>query len=271
MHEVKATVVLVTYNQKNFIRQALDSIFAQIVDFDYEIIVRDDASTDGTSELLYDYASRHDNIRLIINESNNFGSLDCFIELRDIYCKLARGEYIFSLDGDDFWADPHKMQRQVSYLDSNPSVSFSFHAWRHVSIDGTDIGMRMPRTSCCDLSVERLRGFQYAWILLGTCCFRRGEITWPVQMASSVNLDMFLPYVYGKSGSAHFHDEIGDLCYRQHSQGIWVGADVRRKQVMKLQTSLIMLMLLSDHSNLDGFNTQLHSRFLPALKNFRGG
>jgi len=117
---MKLSVGILTYNQAQYIRQCLDSVLMQEGDFDYEIVVGDDASSDGTQEILREYATRYpDKFVLLLGEKNEGISMN--------YKKVlsaCRGEYIALCEGDDYWTDPHKLQIQVEFLESHPDYGF---------------------------------------------------------------------------------------------------------------------------------------------------
>ncbi len=124
------SVCVTTYNHVNFIEQCLDSILNQKVNFNYEIVLGEDESSDGTREICIDYAAKHpDLIRLfkrrradVIKIGNR--ATGRFNWLENI--KAARGKYIALLDGDDYWSDVSKLQKQVDFLEANPSYSLVF-------------------------------------------------------------------------------------------------------------------------------------------------
>lgn len=127
------SVIVCTYNQEGTIGAALDSILAQITDFDYEIVVADDCSTDGTRDICRDYAARFpDRIRLILNDENLGIADNYFGTLYE-----CRGKYIADLAGDDIWSDPHKLSRQVAVMDSDPAIVLCHAAWRYLHADGS--------------------------------------------------------------------------------------------------------------------------------------
>lgn len=110
------SVVVTTYNQKDYIGKALDSILMQQTDFDFEIIVSDDASPDCTPEIVKQYAEKYpDKITAICRKENVGISVNWFETLL-----TAKGEYVTTLEGDDYWTDPLKLQKQVDFLKSNP-------------------------------------------------------------------------------------------------------------------------------------------------------
>jgi glycosyltransferase involved in cell wall biosynthesis len=128
---IKVSVCIFTYNQEKFIAQAIDGVLMQEVDFDYEIIVGEDDSTDNTRNIVKEYKKRYpDRIRLFLNDRKNViyvggrptGRWNLINSLEH-----AKGEYIALLDGDDYWTDPHKLQKQVDFLDSHPDFTICSH------------------------------------------------------------------------------------------------------------------------------------------------
>lgn len=137
------SVLVLTYNQKAYIRQALDSVLRQKVDFPYEILIGDDASTDGTGEIVREYAKRRpDIVRAFIREQNLGGTKNAYDLL-----ERARGTYIANCEGDDYWVDTGKLQRQVEFLQKNPRYSACTHAVKIVDESGKE-------SSCQKLSWE---------------------------------------------------------------------------------------------------------------------
>lgn len=118
----KVSVIVITYNQENYIRHTLESIVNQKTDFDYEVLVGEDKSPDNTAKIIMEYAEKYpDKIVPFIREKN-FGMVANEIDL----LSRANGEYYAFLEGDDYWIDEHKLQKQVDYLDSHPECSACF-------------------------------------------------------------------------------------------------------------------------------------------------
>lgn len=120
---MKLSVLMITYNHEKFIAQALDSVLMQRVNFDYEIVIGEDRSTDATREIVLAYRDLHpDRIRLLLPEEN-LGMHRNFVETY----RACRGQYVAMLEGDDYWTDSEKLQKQVEFLDRNPGCSICFH------------------------------------------------------------------------------------------------------------------------------------------------
>jgi len=112
------TVCVITYNHNEFISHALNSIAAQKTNFNYDILIADDCSTDGTKEKVLAFSKSRSNVSLIL-QGSNVGPAKNFIEL----ISTPKTKYISYLEGDDYWTDPYKLQKQVDYLEANPDVS----------------------------------------------------------------------------------------------------------------------------------------------------
>lgn len=129
MEQPMVTVWCLTYNQKDFIRDALDGFVMQKTSFLYEVIVHDDASTDGTTDIVRDYAAKYPEvIKPMVETENQWqkGGLKHIISILNE--KHRRGKYIAFCEGDDYWTDSEKLQRQVDFLESHPDYSMCFHS-----------------------------------------------------------------------------------------------------------------------------------------------
>ncbi len=129
--EIKVTVRCITYNQKEYIRQCLDGFVMQRTNFRFEAIVHDDASTDGTAEIVREYAEKYpDIIKPIFETENQYSKHDG--SLGRIMNANTRGKYVAICEGDDYWTDPLKLQKQADFLDANPQCSLTYHACKNV-------------------------------------------------------------------------------------------------------------------------------------------
>ncbi len=117
----KVTVCVVTYNQEQYITSCLQSIVEQKTDFDFEVIVSDDCSTDRTREFLKEFSNKYPFIQLILRDKN-IGALANFVDTH----QRARGRYISHIDGDDIMYQ-RKLQKQSDILDKMPFVAIAAH------------------------------------------------------------------------------------------------------------------------------------------------
>ena len=121
---MKVTVLLTTYNHEKYIAQALDTVLMQETDFDYEVVVLEDCSTDRTRDILLSYQKQHPGkIRLRLAERNESTNSRSFAE----EFQASSSPYIATLDGDDYWTSSKKMQKQVEFLAAHPECTLCFH------------------------------------------------------------------------------------------------------------------------------------------------
>ena len=109
---MKISILVVTYNQEKYIQQCLDSILMQQIDFEYEVIIGDDCSTDNTAAICDLYAEKYSNFH-VYHHPKNLGHVGNW----EFCLNQCHGEYIAILEGDDFWIDNRKLQKQVDYQD----------------------------------------------------------------------------------------------------------------------------------------------------------
>jgi glycosyltransferase involved in cell wall biosynthesis len=123
--EIKVSVCMITYNQEAFISEAIESVLIQQTDFEYELVIGEDCSTDRTREIVVEYANNYpDRIRTLLHE-HNMGLMGKNNLVATYHA--CRGKYIALLEGDDYWTDPLKLQKQVDYLETHPECALCFH------------------------------------------------------------------------------------------------------------------------------------------------
>ena len=119
------SILCATYNQKDYIAQTIEGFLIQKVDFPIEIIIHDDASTDGTADIVRKYESEHPELIKGIYQTENQYSKKVPIWETFIY-PLARGTFIAECEGDDYWTDPNKIQKQADFLRKNPDYGLCY-------------------------------------------------------------------------------------------------------------------------------------------------
>ena len=137
----KVSVCVVTYNQEKYIRQCLQSIVDLETDFDFEVIVGEDCSTDGTRSVIRAFVVKYPNIVNPIFRDTNIGAMNNFADILSV----ANGNYIALCEGDDYWTDPYKLQKQVDFLEGNPDCSLCFHATEYVHNDSRKNFIHRPK------------------------------------------------------------------------------------------------------------------------------
>ncbi|QIL76399.1 glycosyltransferase family 2 protein [Hymenobacter sp. HDW8] len=114
---------MTTYNHESYIAQAIEGVVMQKTNFKYELVIGEDVSQDNTRQIVKDYQKRYPNIIRLFLPEDNLG----MVPMTKATYSLCTGKYIAWLDGDDYWTDPFKLQKQVDFLENNPEYSFCFH------------------------------------------------------------------------------------------------------------------------------------------------
>ena len=149
--DIKVSVLCLTYNQENYIADALNSFVQQKTTFKYEILVNDDCSTDRTTDIVREYALKYpDIIKPIFHEENQYSK--GVSPIRDILIPGANGKYIAICEGDDYWIDEYKLQSQYDYMEEHPECSLCVHNAYLVDDDKNNIGI--VRTSDNDEKIS---------------------------------------------------------------------------------------------------------------------
>lgn len=141
--EIMVTVCCLCYNQKKTVARMLDSILRQKTTFPFEIVIHDDASKDGTREIVEAYAQKNPDkivpVLQTINQYSRGGRPDLYL------VPLVRGKYVAFCEGDDYWTDNEKLQLQVDALEAYPTCSIAVHNVRKKNAkDGKDLGKFPP-------------------------------------------------------------------------------------------------------------------------------
>ncbi len=126
MENIKVSILCLCFNHEKYIRKCLDGFVMQECDFEYEVLIHDDASTDASAQIIKEYEQKYPNIIKPIYQTENQFSKGIKISKTFLFPRV-KGEYIALCEGDDFWTDPHKLKKQVEFLDANAEYSACVH------------------------------------------------------------------------------------------------------------------------------------------------
>ena len=206
------------YNHAGFIRASIDSILMQETTFPVEIIIHDDASTDGTTEIIREYESKYPQLfRNIIQTENQWSQNKSVVAPMFI---APRGELIALAHGDDYWNSGNKLQVQVNYLLKNSSCSCCFQLAHVVNAAGTTVeicSFRPNRNSYKTKECLLELGKQYA---TNSMLFRRTALSTTPQWMREEFSDAFMELQLSRHGSIDFID-LTLSSYRIHESGVW--------------------------------------------------
>ena len=125
MNKIRISVIMVTYNHEKYIIQAMEGVLMQKCDFKFEVLIHDDASTDNSSEIIREYELKYpDIIKPIYQKVNQYSQKKNI--WGDFQFSRAKGEYIAICEGDDYWIDPMKLQKQIDFLENNKDYQMVF-------------------------------------------------------------------------------------------------------------------------------------------------
>lgn len=241
MDQITVSIFLLTYNQEQFIAQTINSILMQKANFNFQIVIGEDCSTDGTRSICETFAEKYSNkIKLLPALEKNIGLIANY--MRTI--KACEGKYIAICDGDDYWIDENKLQKQVSFLEDNPNYSIVYSKLKKLFPDGTfkeSIQRKLKQAGDFDdLVFENV-------IPSVTVLFRNRQNisavpTWITNFPYG-DWPTYL-WILKDGGKIHFMDEITAV-YRMH---IGVSAQVRKSSSNTLLVNLGILKCIWNDS-----------------------
>lgn len=215
------SICSITYNHAPFIRQCLDGFLMQKTNFKYEIIIHDDASTDGTAEIIKEYAEKYSDLITPIFQSENQYSKG----IRGFYAKFvfpkAKGKYIAMCEGDDYWTDPLKLQKQVDFLESHPDYVMCTHGYDEF-IQDIKTHKRLPETCSFKIDINTLIHYSGFFFQPLTLMYRYEYFRLEEYKKYENSRDTILFYYLLTKGNGYYMSEKMSI-YRRHNQGIWTG------------------------------------------------
>lgn len=226
-----ASICCITYNHESYISQAIDSFLMQETDFPFEIIVHDDASTDGTTEIVLKYAEKYPNIIKPIIQTENQYAKGGLINLRFTFPK-AKGEYVALCEGDDYWTDCTKLQKQVQFLEHHPEYIITYTDTQPFDVNGkVDVNFGGARK---DLTAIELKMASPIFTL--TTCFRNVLNEIPLDLMSARHGDLVMWSLLGHYGKGKYLSSIIPAAYRVHDGGVHSKKTSREKYEMAVIT-----------------------------------
>jgi glycosyltransferase involved in cell wall biosynthesis len=218
------TIVCIAYNHAEFIDDAFHGFLWQNTDFPFEILVHDDASTDGTQEKIRWYAHHYPELVCpVLQGVNQYSANNKPVR---IATDKAAGKYIAICEADDYWTDPQKLKKQVAFLERNPDYVVSGHDVSVVDEKGRILaGSRIASRKKKDYSQQELIQGK-ARLLTLTWVYRASADEFPVEWERVKNGDVFRMSLFGLHGKGKFHHDVKPGMYRVHSGGVWSTTDL---------------------------------------------
>jgi glycosyltransferase involved in cell wall biosynthesis len=237
----KVSIVCITYNHEIFIAKALNGFVTQKTNFPFEAIVADDCSTDNTRTIINDYASKFQTIIKPILRGKNIGSLP---NLYDALSKV-KGMYVAICDGDDYWTDEFKLQKQVDFLDNHPDYSICCHSFLQTYVDKSQPDKILsPWDFVSNLSLRDL--FPVNPIGSLSVMYRWGlKNSLPIWMKEYQIGDLVLHLLHADKGKIGVLDEVMAV-YQRHLGGVWYQNHTKENQ-LEFSANIANLLTDVDH------------------------
>lgn len=234
---MKLSVMMITYNHERFIAQAIESVLAQQVNFDYEIVIGEDCSTDGTRAVIMDFHRRYPGRIVPLLRDRNLGAMRNLTET----LAVCRGKYVALLEGDDYWTHEDKLQMQINFLDQHPDYAICCHRAQFVDETGGGQSQIYPTLPSGTYTIADL--FHKNWIVTCSVIYRWGSVgSLPNWFATLKMGDWPLNILVGKAGKIHLMEEVMSV-YRIHQGGIWSSLS----HLDRLRATTGMLTALDKH------------------------
>lgn len=219
MNNTIVSVCMITYNHENFIREAIDGVLMQKTDFSIELIIGEDCSTDSTRKIVSEYAEKYPKIIRPLLPDKNLGMSKNFLKT----LKACTGKYIALCEGDDYWTDPNKLQKQVDFLEANEEYSICSHRYK-VYYDGTkiyesDMNEKLFSNNQVGYSFD-MEAFFSGWYLHTlSVVFRKEAMDLNLLNKLENVFDYMLFYSIMKNGNGYLFNFDGGV-YRKHAGGV---------------------------------------------------
>ncbi|MCM2130421.1 glycosyltransferase [Larsenimonas rhizosphaerae] len=221
------SIICATFNHEGYIEDAIKGFLSQKTDFPFEIIIHDDASTDSTAKIIEKYALEFPlTIKPIYQKENQYSRNKKPV---DNSLPFAQGKYIAICEGDDYWTDSQKIQKQFDYMERNPDCSLTHHNAFIFNESGIIASSKLPKEFKRSYSSEELINND-CFILTLSVMFRRTFDKFPREREKVVNGDLFLISILGLHGSSKYMDDIKPAAYRVHKKSIWSSMDYKKQK-----------------------------------------
>lgn len=244
---MKLSIIIVSYNEKKYLSEAIDSCLSQILSQEYEIIIGDDGSDDGSLDLIKQYAEEYQNIKWFVMERGDVHDIIPSIRVSNVLKRafsMSQGEYLMIMSGDDCLCDKYKCAKQIDILDSNLKYDSSYTDYKMFWDDGTEEIVK-KRVS---LSSSAFWGVSYVHI---SCFLFRRKILDNILVRFCDDTGLLFSIL--KTGKSKHISRLS-FGYRQRDKSIMREAD-------RMELSMLEILLAQDVMLSGGFRVGSLSRF----------
>jgi glycosyltransferase involved in cell wall biosynthesis len=237
------SITCITYNHVNFIRDAIEGFLMQETTFPVEILIHDDASTDGTAEIVSEYEAKYPKLIKPVYQNENQYSQGK--KPSQFLHAMTLGKYIAACEGDDYWTDPCKLQKQADFLKENNEYVICFHDSLMVGAEGKMIARsKLGAQGKRDYTSDELK--RAPNIPTQTRMFRREAMLFPPEGGFAFGGDKFGASMLGNYGKAKFLGNVWPSVFRVHDGGVNRGIKSDGVKLVQLLRTRIALFMYYD-------------------------
>lgn len=261
------TVRVITYNHVGFIAQCLDSILMQKTSFDFEILIAEDDSNDGTRGVCKQYAERYpDKIRLLLNSRENNIPINNKPSgtFNSVYSNfLIQSKYIALIEGDDYWTDETSLQKRVDFLEENDDHVLCFHNCKIFNENLKTFNKKLKSTFNKSISLTREVALKFVLPTL-TFVYKTNVIDiFDENMLEVVSGDTILVGKLANFGKIRYINDIKPAVYRLHNGGIYSTKNYRERKEAIILCDLYLLNYYEQNNwELDFLNERMFSLYM---------
>jgi glycosyltransferase involved in cell wall biosynthesis len=237
---MKVSVIMLTYNHEKFITQAINGVIAQKTNFPFELIIANDCSTDNTEKFIQDFKKKNSDIIKGYCNIKNIGPKFNFIKAY----QLAQGDYIAMCEGDDYWNDCNKLQKQFDFMESNKDFSICFHDIEMINATGQNIlHDRLPEKD--KKNYEKNELLIGAYLPTPTIFYKKFDIEPFIKyFRKTYNGDTLLQSILTQNGKIKYLENINGSVVRIHDGGIWSSTSLYNRWNHSLNTVQTIFSIL---------------------------
>lgn len=260
------SILVLTYNHEKYIAQTLDSILEQETQYDYEIVIGEDKSTDGTLDICEAYAEKYPDKIILLKRPNNLGEIKNFASTFE----ACTNKYIAYCEGDDFWLDKNKLQAQVDFLEKNPDYVIHFTECKYADPDGKLFGFfsqgrGLEKKKDSEISVPEILEAPLRPMHISGCMMRRGKVDLPPSYLETPILDTPFLFYNCDQGKVYFSSMVS-AAYRKHPESITTKSGFTKEYLINLEKMFLRLDKELAYKYSQSINTTIANRHILAIR-----
>jgi glycosyltransferase involved in cell wall biosynthesis len=224
--DIMVSVIMIAFNHENYIARAIEGVLIQKTNFKIELIIHDDASTDKTADIIREYEKNNQELFVAIYQTDNQFSKKEKSVWTDLTFPFAKGKYIALCEGDDYWTDPYKLQKQVDFLEENVEYILCTHNHSTLYSERSELTDKVKFNQSFTYDLDFYFKNQITPTL--TSCFRNIFRDYSYLAREKMFSDFFLFFELLKHGKGYYMVD-NMATYRVHEQGVCSGLSEEQK------------------------------------------